>query len=148
VSYEAFDDELHATEDHCDAGVGHCWRTVALLVVVFHRWLGTGTSTARLFRRPAKLPGSGSYSCLALVGAGTHLLSEDAAKRVIGCELSLVCAGALFILGALDVSFNIQHAIYTTLLGDTLLIMAVNVWCMGFALLLLFDFGVHRPPRQ
>jgi hypothetical protein len=78
---------------------------------------------------------------LVLITAGGFLLGEDAARRVIGRRLSLVCAGALIFLGGLDISFNFQNGIYATLSIDLVLEMAINVWCLGFGLLLVFAFG-------
>lgn len=81
---------------------------------------------------------------LVLFRAGTYLLGEDAARRVAGRRLSLVCAGALIFLGGLDISFNFQNGIYENLSIDLALEIAINAWCLGFGLLVVLTFGRMR----
>jgi hypothetical protein len=70
---------------------------------------------------------------LAFVRAGILLLSAEIARRDRGRDLSLICASALLFLGLLDVSFNLQNGIYATRSIDTVLEIAVNVWCIGLS---------------
>ena len=72
---------------------------------------------------------------LALIRAGTWLLSEDGVRRGRGRALSLVCSGALLFLGMLDISFNVLNSVYSLLSLDTIVEMAVNAWCIGFGAL-------------
>jgi hypothetical protein len=64
--------------------------------------------------------------------AGCCLLDMRPQRRRCGRSLSLVGAGALMFLGALDISFNLQNGMYAISLQDTLLALAVNAWCVGF----------------
>jgi hypothetical protein len=70
--------------------------------------------------------------------AGRCLLDVRAERRRLGRSLSLVCAGALMFLGALDISFNVQNGMYSISLQDTLLAVAINAWCVGFGAALMF----------
>ena len=74
-----------------------------------------------------------------LARAATYLLGADPVRRVFGRGLSLVCAGALLFLGGLDISFNVQNGIYLTVSFDTILEVAVNIWCLGFGFLLAYE---------
>lgn len=74
------------------------------------------------------------FLALALIRAGTWLLSEDSVQRRRGRALSLVCCGALFFLGMLDISFNVLNSVYAVLSPETVVEMAVNAWCIGFAI--------------
>jgi hypothetical protein len=69
---------------------------------------------------------------LGFVSSGMLLLQERA-RRDRGRNLSRICSSALLFLGLLDVSFNLQNGIYATWSIDTLLEIAVNVWCIGLA---------------
>ena len=71
---------------------------------------------------------------LALTRAATWLLSEDSVQRSRGRALTLVCCGALFFLGMLDISFNILNSVYAVLSLETVVEAAVNAWCLGFAI--------------
>ena len=59
-------------------------------------------------------------------------------------DFSLVSAGALIFLGGLDISFNFQNGIYENLSIDLALEIAINTWCLGFGLLVVFTFGRIR----
>lgn len=74
-----------------------------------------------------------------LARAATYLLGADPVRRVFGRGLSLVCAGALLFLGGLDIRFNVQNGIYLTVSFDTILEVAVNIWCLGFGFLLAYE---------
>lgn len=67
------------------------------------------------------------------------MLGADPVRRVFGRGLSLVCAGALLFLGGLDIRFNVQNGIYLTVSFDTILEVAVNIWCLGFGFLLAYE---------
>ena len=70
--------------------------------------------------------------------AGRCLLGAREECRQLGRSLSLVCAGAVMFLGALDISFNLQNGMYAISLQDTLLALAINTWCVGFGAVLVF----------
>lgn len=70
---------------------------------------------------------------LALVRAGLLLLSDEVARQELGRDLSLICSSALLFLGLLDVCFNLQNGIYASPSIDTVLEIAVNVWCVGIS---------------
>jgi hypothetical protein len=55
--------------------------------------------------------------------------------------------GALLLLGGLDISFNLQHAIYLTPSLDMLLEVAINVWCIVFGFLLAYEFAFDAYQR-
>lgn len=82
-----------------------------------------------------------------LTRAATYLLAGDPIRRVIGRGLSLVCAGALLFLGGLDISFNVQNGIYLTWSFDMALEVLVNIWCLGFGLLLAYEFAFDADQR-
>jgi len=84
---------------------------------------------------------------LLLARAGTFLLGDDPIRGVIGRGLSLICAGALFFLGGLDISFNLQNQIYLTLSVDMAMEVAVNIWCLGFGFLLAYEFAFDAYQR-
>jgi nucleoside-diphosphate-sugar epimerase len=82
-----------------------------------------------------------------LVRAATLLLRPDPIHRVLGRGLSLICSGALLFLGGLDISFNLQHAIYLTPSLDMFLEVAINVWCIVFGFLLAYEFAFDAYQR-
>lgn len=69
--------------------------------------------------------------------AGRCLLDVRPEPRRLGQSLSLVAAGAVMFLGALDISFNVQNGMYSISLQDTLLALAINAWCVGFGVALV-----------
>ncbi len=72
---------------------------------------------------------------IALFIAGYGLLKgKPYAKR-----LSLLCAGALFFLGLVDFSFNIQNGMYQISLLDTVLNAFINLWCLFLGLAIVFS---------
>lgn len=83
----------------------------------------------------------------AYIRAATFLLSNDVADQAVGSGLSLVCAGATLFLGGLDVSFHWQSGVFPTPSMDTLVEMAINVWCLGFGLLLVYKFLPEVRPK-
>jgi len=82
-----------------------------------------------------------------LVRAAILLLRPDPIHRVLGRGLSLICSGALLFLGGLDISFNLQHAIYLTPSLDMFLEVAINFWCMIFGFLLAYEFAFDAYQR-
>ena len=76
-----------------------------------------------------------------LIRAATLLLRPDPIQRVLGRGLSLVCSGALLFLGGLDISFNLQNAVYLTPSFDMFLEVAINIWCLVFGFLLAYEFA-------
>jgi len=58
-----------------------------------------------------------------------------------GFKLSLVAAGALVFLGLVDFSFNIQNGIYLTSTVDLVLNAFINVWCVGFGVVIAVLIG-------
>jgi nucleoside-diphosphate-sugar epimerase len=83
-----------------------------------------------------------------LTRAAAFLLGGDPIRRVLGRGLSLICAGALLFLGGLDISFNFQNDIYSTLSIDMALEVAVNIWCLGFGFLLAYEFAFNAHQRH
>lgn len=75
------------------------------------------------------------------VRSGLSLMSPDRSLRDRGAHLSLVGAGALMFLGALDISFNLQNGLYAEWTLDTLLEALVNVWCVWFGSLMILHYG-------
>jgi hypothetical protein len=82
---------------------------------------------------------------VALIRAGTWLLSEDAARQNRGRALSLICAGALLFLGMLDISFNALNGVYS-LSVDGVVAMTINAWCIGFGALSAWACAKHPQP--
>jgi len=82
-----------------------------------------------------------------LVRAATFLLRPNPIDRVLGRGLSLICSGALLFLGGLDISFNLQHAIYLTPSLDMFLEVAINIWCLIFGFLLAYEFAFDAYQR-
>ena len=82
---------------------------------------------------------------LALIRAGTWLLSEDAVRQSRGRALSLVCSGALLFLGMLDISFNALNGVYS-LSVDGVVPMMINAWCIGFGALSAWACAKHPQP--
>jgi hypothetical protein len=82
-----------------------------------------------------------------LVRAATLLLRPDPIHRVLGRGLSLIGSGALLFLGGLDISFNLQHAIYLTASLDMFLEVTINVWCIVFGFLLAYEFAFDAYQR-
>jgi nucleoside-diphosphate-sugar epimerase len=78
---------------------------------------------------------------LAFIRSATWLLSGDDAMVRRGRDLSLVCSGGLLFLGALDISFDFLNNMYTMLPLDTVVELAVNVWCIGFGVLSALAFA-------
>ena len=73
-----------------------------------------------------------------LLAAGILLLLNNP----LGSKLSLVAAGALVFLGLLDFSFNIQNGIYMTSKLDLVLNTFINVWCVGFGVVIAVMIGL------
>ena len=69
---------------------------------------------------------------IAMLASGILLLKNKASGRT----LSLVCSGSLMFLGFLDFSFNIQNGIYMTSMVDLILNAFINVWCVGFGVVI------------
>jgi dihydroflavonol-4-reductase len=82
-----------------------------------------------------------------LVRAATLLLRPDPIQRVLGRGLSLVCSGALLFLGGLDISFNLQHAIFLTPSVNMFMEVAINIWCLVFGFLLAYEFAFDAYQR-
>jgi dihydroflavonol-4-reductase len=82
-----------------------------------------------------------------LVRAATLLLRPDPIHRVLGRGLSLIGSGALLFLGGLDISFNLQHAIYLTPSLDMFLEVVINFWCLAFGFLLGYEFAFDAYQR-
>jgi hypothetical protein len=78
---------------------------------------------------------------LAFIRAGILLRGADPTRHGQGVVLSLVCAGAVFFLGVLDISFNLQNGLYTGWWGDAVLAISINGWCFIFGSFLAFEFG-------
>lgn len=78
-----------------------------------------------------------------LIYAGVNL-TGPAHKFALAQTLSLLCAGALVFLGLLDMSFNLRSGMYTAGLGDALMAIAINVWCVGFGAYLALSLGNQR----
>ena len=73
--------------------------------------------------------------------SGMWLQSSDASRRELGRSLSLVCAGALMFLGALDISFNLQNGMFSSGWVDALFVAAINAWCIGFGAFTAYELG-------
>jgi dihydroflavonol-4-reductase len=84
---------------------------------------------------------------LLLLRAATLLLGRNQIRRVLGRGLSLICSGALLMLGGLDISFNFQNDIYLTFSIDMALETAINVWCLMFGYLLAYEFAFDAYQR-
>ena len=69
---------------------------------------------------------------IAMLASGILLLKNKESGRTI----SLVCSGGLMFLGILDFSFNIQNGIYMTSTVDLILNAFINVWCVGFGVVI------------
>jgi len=69
---------------------------------------------------------------IAILASGILLLKN----KESGSTLSLVCSGGLMFLGLLDFSFNIQNGIYMTSTLDLILNSFINVWCVGFGVVI------------
>lgn len=63
---------------------------------------------------------------VALFFAGYGLLKQKTYAK----SLSLICSGALFFLGMVDFSFNIQNGMYQISTMDTILNAFINIWCL------------------
>jgi len=73
----------------------------------------------------------------ALFTAGVLVLKGRASGR----SLMLVCSGALVFLGLLDAAFNFQQGVYRTSTADLVLNGCINLFCVGFGVLLAVCFG-------
>jgi hypothetical protein len=69
---------------------------------------------------------------IAMLASGILLLKNKESGR----NLSFVCSGGLMFLGLLDFSFNIQNGIYMTSTLDLILNAFINVWCVGFGVII------------
>jgi len=69
---------------------------------------------------------------IAMLASGILLLKN----KESGITLSLVCSGGLMFLGILDFSFNTQNGIYMTSRLDLILNAFINVWCIGFGVII------------
>jgi hypothetical protein len=69
---------------------------------------------------------------IAMLASGILLLKNKESGRT----LSFVCSGGLMFLGLLDFSFNIQNGIYMTSTLDLILNAFINVWCVGFGVII------------
>lgn len=50
----------------------------------------------------------------------------------LGHLLTQAAGGALIFLGLLDISFNLQNAIYSSSMGDLIMNALINGWCVFF----------------
>jgi hypothetical protein len=57
----------------------------------------------------------------------------------LGKRLSLVCAGALFFLGILDMCFNAQNGVYASSTMDLVSNLFINIACVVLGLLIVFQ---------
>ncbi|MEW6264571.1 MAG: hypothetical protein AB1641_15980 [Thermodesulfobacteriota bacterium] len=60
-----------------------------------------------------------------------------------GRPLALLASGALFFLGLVDISFNLQNGVYLLSTLDLILNAFINLWCLGLGLALYLAF--RRP---
>ncbi len=74
---------------------------------------------------------------IAMLASGMLLLKN----KESGMFLSLVSAGGLIFLGLLDFSFNIQNGIYMASVLDLVLNAFINVWCVGFGVVIAMLIG-------
>ena len=77
---------------------------------------------------------------IAMLASGILLLKNNESGRT----LSFVCSGGLMFLGLLDFSFNIQNGIYMTSTLDLILNAFINVWCIGFGVIIYVQ--ISRKP--
>lgn len=70
----------------------------------------------------------------ALLILGGSLCSTN---KEAGRTISLPCGGGLIFLGVTDVSFNLTNGIYAYNISQTIQNAAINVWCIGFGLVLI-----------
>jgi len=62
-------------------------------------------------------------------------------SKLAGRPLSLIAAGALVFLGLLDFSFNLRNGIYLTSTVDLVLNAFINIWCVGFGIVIAVLVG-------
>jgi hypothetical protein len=72
-----------------------------------------------------------------LLAAGILLLRE---KR-LGVSLSIAAGGALFFLGVLDLSFNIQNGFFLPSLSDFLVNAFINLWSITLGTILIIRYS-------
>lgn len=72
---------------------------------------------------------------IGLFTAGTALLK----CKEIGKLISLVCSGALFFLGVVDFSFNIQNGMYQLSTTDLILNAFINLWCLFLGSIIVYS---------
>lgn len=82
-----------------------------------------------------------------LMKSASLLVGADPGRRILGRGLSLICAGALFFLGGLDISFNFQNGIYENPSLDMLAEVGINVWCLCFGFILAYEFAFDAYQR-
>ena len=74
---------------------------------------------------------------LAVLASSILLLRNKESGKI----LSFICAGGLIFLGLLDFSFNIQNGIYTLSALDLVLNAFINIWCVGFGVVIAVLLG-------
>lgn len=74
-----------------------------------------------------------------LVVATSMIIAGVLAKRghPLARSLAVACGGALFFLGLLDASFNLQNGVYDVSEADLWLNAGLNAYCMIFGALLV-----------
>ncbi len=77
--------------------------------------------------------------------SGRLLLRTNPVLLHHGRSLGMVAAGALLFLGGLDISFNVQNGMYGLSVLDTLMTLAINLWCLGFGSVLAISCGQTGP---
>ena len=70
--------------------------------------------------------------------------------KVIGSGLSIAAGGALCFLGVVDLSFNLQNGVYLSSALDFALNAFINLWSVGFGVVLVVFFSRLTPaaPNQ
>jgi len=63
-----------------------------------------------------------------------YWLKRNNAKGIVS---TVATGSALFFLGLIDVSYNVQQGIYSKSIGDLLVNSACNLWCLGCGIYLI-----------
>lgn len=110
------------------------WTQIATGIGILAFWLLFFSADIAPARPPAcyfpfehSFPLPDSLLALALIASGVDGLRGGQ----WGAGASLACAGGLIFLGLIDLSFTAQNGGFSGPLGDTLVSVALSVWCVG-----------------
>jgi len=122
--------------------------TLAVGIVFF--WIAFFTTDLISFNDPhlkeiylafeSAFPVPDIYLSLVLTIGGIGLLK----KKSYGSLFSLMGGASLIFLGLLDISFNIQHGIYLTGVGEGILNILINLLCLGGGIFLVLAIWKNR----